>query len=296
VFATRKKTMPQNATSSVLVSQIRDFIKARQAWPVEQIAREHGISEHQAETLLPALAIYVSLAESLGQSQILVADASLRDGVLTEMFSGRTWEGEFRHQTLHSVRALARKYQVNLKHADNVAAAARAMLAFISRTVRFEPHDDTLLHVAALLHEIGMFVNTRAYHKHSLYLIENSEIFGLDAAEIGIVARIARYHRRAAPRPTHEEFSDLTAADRVRVTKLASILRVADALDFSHEGSPVALHFEIVRDALVIRAQTHDDLKLVQRQMDARAEMFRTVFGLRVILRNAREDANHEEA
>jgi exopolyphosphatase/guanosine-5'-triphosphate,3'-diphosphate pyrophosphatase len=296
VLTPRKAMHSGNTLSSVKVPQIRAFINARLAWPVEQIAREHSISEHQAETLLPALAIYVSLAEALGQDQILVAGASLRDGVLTEMFSGRTWEGEFRHQTLHSTRTLARKYQANLKHADNVAAAARALLAFIGRTVRFEPRDDILLHVAALLHEIGMFVNTRAYHKHSLYLIENSEIFGLDADEIGIVARIARYHRRAAPRPTHEEFSDLPSADRVRVAKLAAILRVADALDFSHEGSPVKLQFETRRDALVIHAQTHDDLTLMQRQMDARAEMFRTVFGLRVTLCNAREEATHEKA
>ena len=281
---------PAGKLSAIEISGIRGFIRERLAWPIEDLAREHGISEHQAETLLPALAVHVALAEALGEQRILVGSASLRDGVLTEMFAGQIWEREFRRQTIHSARELARKYRVDLKHTANVAAVALKLLAFVGRTVRFDPRDETLLHVAALLHEIGMFVNTRSYHKHSLYLIANSEIFGLDASEIALVARIARYHRRAAPRPTHEEFIDLPAADRIRVSKLAAILRVADALEFSHERGKVALTFETQRDELVIRVLTRDDLTLIQRQMDARAEMFRTVFGLRVVLK-----ANVEE-
>ena len=283
-------TAPAGKLASIEVAAIRGFIGKRLAWPVAELAREHGISEHQAETLLPALAVYVALAEALGESRILVGSVSLRDGVLTEMFAGQIWEREFRRQTIHSANELARKYCVDRKHAENVAEVAQKLLAFIGRTVRFDPRDETLLHVAALLHEVGMFVSTRSYHKHSLYLIANSEIFGLDASEIALVARVARYHRRAAPRPTHEEFIDLPAADRIRVSKLAAILRVADALEFSHERGKDALTFGTQRDELVIRVRTRDDLTLSQRQLDARAEMFRTVYGLRVVLQAGRDE------
>ena len=281
------------ALTPIEVATVRAFIRKRLAWPVEDLAREHGINEHQATTLLPALAIYVALADALGEDRILVGNATLRDGVLTEQLAGRIWEREFRRQTIHSARALSRKYHVDGKHAACVAHVARALLEYMSRSVRFDPRDGTLLHVAALLHEIGMFVNIRSYHKHSLYLIENSDIFGLDAAETALVARIARYHRRAAPRPTHEEFIDLPVDNRVRVSKLAAILRVADALEFSHEGSRPSLTFETRRDVLLIRIHTRDDLTLVQRQLDARAEMFQTVFGLRVVLRS---DVGNEDA
>lgn len=274
------------------VGTIREFIRERLKWSVEDIAREHGISEHQAETLLPALAIYVALAEALGESHVLVGGASLRDGVLTEMFAGQLWEREFRRQTIHSARELAHKYHVDRPHAKNVAQVALKLLAFLGRNVRFDPRDETLLHVAALLHEVGIFVNNRSYHKHSLYLIANSEIFGLDATETALVARIARYHRRAAPRPTHEEFIDLSAADRIRVSKLAAILRVADALEFSHERGKLTLAFETQKEELIIHVRTRDDLTLAQRQMDARAGMFQTVFGLRVVLMATQDDVN----
>ncbi len=273
--------------AAVEISQIRKFIQERLTWPVAEIAREHGISEHQAETLLPALAVYAVLADALGVRQIRIGDVSLRDGVLTEMFAGQVWEREFRRQTIHSATELGRKYRVDRKHAETVVAVALKLLDYLSRTVRFDPRDETLLHVAALLHEVGMFVNARSYHKHSLYLIANSEIFGLDAAEIALVACIARYHRRAAPRPTHEEFIDLPPADRIRVSKLAAILRVADALEFSHARDKDAVSFETRRDELAIVIRTGEDLTLAQRQVDARAEMFRTVFGLRVVLGSA---------
>lgn len=276
---------PYEPLSAIDVAEVRQFVAERLPWPVEQVAREQGITEHQAETLLPALAIYLKLAEALGEDSIRVGDVSLRDGVLTEMFAGQIWEKEFRRQTLHSARALGRRYRVDRRHAEIVACAARAVRAYLARSIRFDPRDDVLLHVAALLHEIGMFVNMRSYHKHSLYLIENSEIFGLDGAESALVGRIARYHRRATPRPTHEEFIGLSDAERVRVCKLAAILRVADALAFSHEGDRLDLTFETRRDELLIRARTDDDLTLAQRQMDSRAEMFRDVFGLRVSLR-----------
>ena len=280
-------TAPAGKLASIEVAAIRGFIGKRLAWPVAELAREHGISEHQAETLLPALAVYAVLADALGVRQIRIGDVSLRDGVLTEMFAGQVWEREFRRQTIHSATELARRYRVDRKHAETVAAVALKLLDYLSRTVRFDPRDETLLHVAALLHEVGMFVNARSYHKHSLYLIDNSEIFGLDAAEIALVARIARYHRRAAPRPTHEEFIDLPAAGRIRVSKLAAILRVADALEFSHARDKDAVSFETRRDELAIVIRTGEDLTLAQRQVDARAEMFRTVFGLRVVLGSA---------
>lgn len=268
------------------IAQVRQYIEERICLPVAHLARDEKLSEHQAETLLPALAIHVALAEAAGARRLLVGDVSLRDGVLAEMFAGRAWEREFRGQTLHAARALARKYGVDRRHAGNVAAYARAIFTFMAgQAVVFEPQDETLLQVAALLHEIGMFVNSRAYHKHSLYLIDNSEIFGLNTHEIGLVARIARYHRRAMPRSTHEEFAELPTADRVRVGKLAAILRVADALELGHEQGATPLEFRIRRNELVMLARTTADLSLVQGQLDSRAGMFETVFGLKVVLR-----------
>ena len=67
-----------------------------------------------------------------------------------------------------------------------------------------------LLEVAALVREIGTFVSSRGHHKHALYLLQNTEIFGLTQEEELIVANVARYHRRSRPRSTHQEYIQLS--------------------------------------------------------------------------------------
>ena len=97
------------------------------------------------------------------------------------------------------------------------------------------PRDRLLLEVAALLHDIGLFVSLRGHHKHSMYLLQASEIFGLSRDDMQIVGNIARYHRRGTPQKSHPEFMRLDRDERVRVTKLAGMLRLANALDAEHE-------------------------------------------------------------
>jgi exopolyphosphatase/guanosine-5'-triphosphate,3'-diphosphate pyrophosphatase len=270
------------------VRQARAFLQKHLREPVSLLARRFDLSEHQAETLLPSLAVYLALADAVGARRLHVGDATLRDGILTEMFGGREWEGEFRRQTVNSALALARRYHVDRRHCGQVAQYAGRLYDFVGRHVALEPADAILLQVAALLHEIGMFVNSRSHHKHTLYLIENSDIFGLGARDIALVARIARYHRRAMPQPTHEEFTTLAPEDRVRLEKLAAILRVADALACLRETEAVPLEFRLRRDELEILAWTTDDLTLAQRQLASRAEMFETVYGWRVTLGRGR--------
>src|SRR6185503_17769206 len=101
------------------------------------------------------------------------------------------------------------------------------------------------LQVAALLHDVGMYVSLRAHHKHSQYILAASQIFGLSNEETAIVSNIARYHRRGLPQNSHLPFIALDRTDRLIVNKLAAILRVANALD--------AEHAQKVRDVRLVR-------------------------------------------
>ncbi len=93
-----------------------------------------------------------------------------------------------------------------------------------------------LLKRAALLHNAGMMIDARRHHKHSFRLIKEAPLPDVSDAERYEIACIARYHRRALPSKEHEEFAILKPSARKRVSILAAILRVADALDFNHDG------------------------------------------------------------
>ena len=79
-----------------------------------------------------------------------------------------------------------------------------------------------------------MFIGDRSHHKHSMYVIMHSDLFGLTRKDIALIALVARYHRRATPRPYHEEYTSLDRDSRIAVAKMAALLRVADALDRDH--------------------------------------------------------------
>ena len=87
-----------------------------------------------------------------------------------------------------------------------------------------------LLKVAALLYKTGLFINNSSYHKHSAYIIRNTELPGLSLKEREIVALIARYHRKSMPKPQHQEYIQLNREERTLVNQLSAILRLACGL------------------------------------------------------------------
>jgi exopolyphosphatase/pppGpp-phosphohydrolase len=93
-----------------------------------------------------------------------------------------------------------------------------------------------LLERGAFLHNAGMVIATRRHHKLSYRLIKEADLPGFTEEERHEIACIARYHRRALPSTSHEEYAALNRKGRERVSVLASLLRIADAFDYNHDG------------------------------------------------------------
>jgi len=134
---------------------------------------------------------------------------------------------------------------------------------------------------------IGVYVGLRAHHKHSQYLLAGSQIFGLSNEETAVVSNIARYHRRGLPQKSHPEFMRLDRDERVRVTKLAAILRLANALDAEHlqKVSDATLREEDGRWVIELHGQ--GDLTMERMAATSRADLLVDVFGNHVVIRGA---------
>jgi len=145
------------------------------------------------------------------------------------------------------------------------------------------PAELDLLCCAALLHDIGISVSCARHHKHSARLIRQSSLPALTADEREKVACIARYHRKAVPKPKHQDFAALGEADRQRVRSLSAILRLADGLDRAHENAVERL--DAHRDSPVqwtVWVAGPGDLAYAAWGAERKAELFRDVFGLTV--------------
>jgi exopolyphosphatase/guanosine-5'-triphosphate,3'-diphosphate pyrophosphatase len=217
-----------------------------------------------------------------------VSDVNLRDGLLTEMASDDIWSGDFRDHVISSAIDLGTKYGFEQTHSRHVADLSGMLFDALQSHHRLDARSRVMLTLASLLHEIGMFVSISAYHKHSMYLIQNSELFGLSQLDLQIVALVARYHRRASPKPTHTGYAGLSREDRVVVSKLASILRVADALDRSYSQRIREFDCAVQKDRFIITVPGVDDLSLEQIALKQTAQLFEETYGLSVFIRRAR--------
>ncbi len=253
----------------------------------DDLVRRYGVTFRDAETLGPALLVYVQLARAFHLRHLHVTNVNLRDGLLQEMVhQGRLTE-TFDRQVVRSAFALAHKFEVDMAHAERVAELSKVLFRSLQESHELPPRCELLLYIAALLHEIGYFVSNRAYHKHSMYLIRNSEIFGLGRRDLFLVALTARYHRRASPKPSHEGFNQLDRDGRVTVSKLAALLRVADALDHSHSQRIQEIECTIRRDRITISVPRVNDLSLEQLSLRQKGSLFEDVFGATVELRRS---------
>ncbi|MBT4693594.1 MAG: Ppx/GppA family phosphatase [Planctomycetaceae bacterium] len=258
------------------------------AMPLDTIAQQYSldITFQEAETLGPALLAYVEISKQLQIQQIQVSGANLRDGLLQEMALEEAWSREFQNQIIGSVLDLGRHFDFDEAHAIHVASLASDLFDQLQPQHNLDPRYGTFLRVAAYLHEIGMFINNRGYHKHTMYLINNSELFGLGKTNLLLIALIARYHRRASPQPKHDGFSTLNRDNRVAVSKLAAILRVAVALDASRNQAIHQIHCKSDDKQLIVSTLDATDLSLEQLTLKQNGSLFEEVFGLRILLRS----------
>ena len=168
---------------------------------------------------------------------------------------------DFEHQVLASAEAVGHRYRFDRAHGRHVAMLATSLFDQCREEHGLSGRERLLLQVAALLHDIGIYVSLRAHHKHSQYLLAALQIFGLSDDETAIVSNIARYHR------------------------LAAILRLANALDAEHLQKVRKIRLLRGDPAWILEADGEGDLTMEQLAATARADMFIETFGRSLTIR-----------
>jgi exopolyphosphatase/guanosine-5'-triphosphate,3'-diphosphate pyrophosphatase len=222
-------------------------------------------------------------------AEVLVPAVGLKDGVLLDLAedlaSHQAHEDRKDRQAVAGCVALGRRYMFNEAHALHVSRLAGSLFDQLQRVHGLDAADRRMLLAAAVLHDIGTFVGYKKHHKHSLYLIANSEIPEFTPREIDIVANVARYHRKGVPAEHHVAFTALEEADRERVVKLAALLRIADALDREHVQAVRAVTARVTRGRkLRLEADSDADLLLERWALRRKGGLFEEVFGLEIEL------------
>ena len=232
----------------------------------EERAELPGVEPRRAD-LLPAGALILQAAmRQLGANRLVASAYALREGVVLDRIRERSGArpgpnhlSELRRSSIQ--HALERHGDDDLEH--SVWATELALQLFI-QTRHLHLLDDTgldFLEAGGLLANIGRSIAHDAHHLHSAYLIRNTEhLTGFTAHEVELIAQVARYHRKSAPKAKHSEYAALRSEDQRMIRVLAGILRVAIGLDRGHRRiiQSVLCRYDPEARHLVIMARSSD--------------------------------------
>jgi len=242
----------------------------------------------RADILVAGAGVLLAMMTRLELDYVFVSGRGLRDGLMVDLlrrnypvFVG-TWSEEANRS--ESVEEVGEKYNYDKTHSQQVA---RLSLAFFEQMRDLHGLPDrysSILHAAAMLHDIGLFIAYPKHHKHTYYLIKSSGPSSFDAIELDIIANIARYHRKSHPSSKHLPFSQLSSVQQDVVRKLSAILRVADALDYGRQCKVQEIECRKKPDKVMsIRLGGAGDMTDEIRSASDKAGLMSEVFGMEII-------------
>lgn len=251
--------------------------------PVE---RNHFADDYSGElpSSLAALTMMRQLCAEARVERLYVPELQLRVGLLMDLLPGAPGPHRLpRQQLVAAAEQLATRYGMSLAYARNTASLALQIFDATAVFHRLTPRARELLEFAALVHDIGAYINVRSRHKHSYHVIKNSDISGLSAPEVEVVAQTVRYHRGRAPQVSHDEFRRLERGSRALVSCLAAILRLAYALDVERVQRVRRVRCTVDQGRFCMKIDAQN-VSVERWAMARKGELFETVFGLPVVL------------
>ncbi|MEM7221239.1 MAG: Ppx/GppA phosphatase family protein [Pseudomonadota bacterium] len=198
-----------------------------------------GLAPDRVDIFPAGVALMSALFDALGIERLRFVDASMQEGMLYDGVQRRVEDVQWR-----SVRDLGARFGVDAQQVRRVRQTADRLWAATAEAWfgRSEEYR-RLLGWASEVHEIGLQVGARHYHRHGSYIINNSALRGFSRQEQWELSLLVRGHRRGFPALAFGQFE---AVHGLRLMRLAALLRVAVVLERSRfdADSPQALEAE----------------------------------------------------
>lgn len=268
-------------------SEAQEFLSRLRQMNAEEIARTYDVPTEVSTTIVGFAIILNTLLKLTKNEYVYILEASLSEAILAnQLFRLEATENTDKLSQLISVaHFICRKYGMDLDHLKHVAFITEQLFEAFKEILGLTEQDRLYLILAAYFHDLGMFINNRAHHKHSEYIISSSNLFRLTEDEINIIACIARYHRRSAPLKTHLVYNSLASDKQILVQKLSALLRIANALDRSHKqkAKRFEVKFNASGDATIV-VFTDENFLLEKENFLEKKELFEEITGNKLTL------------
>lgn len=223
-----------------------------------------GLSPDRSDIIVAGVTAVDELMDLYRVNLLKVNERGIREGLILRALQRRKLmpAGKGKRSWRDAVLEFGRSCHLDLDHALQVAKLSIEIFRALAARFGFTERDGRLLEAAALLHDVGYFINYSSHHKHSYHLIRHADLFGFTPHERELIANIARYHRKSVPKKKHEPYTRLCDGDRALVSRLGGIVRLCDGMDRRRNGA-VTVHSAVVSNGLLrIALSGQDDLSV----------------------------------
>jgi exopolyphosphatase/guanosine-5'-triphosphate,3'-diphosphate pyrophosphatase len=276
---------PDEQGPGIHCSRLDDLLEEMIRLSVAERRKRFNLRPDRADVIVPATYIIRRLSQVFDIRRIAAPGVGLREGLLYQLVAQHygVWDyADEAAEVANAARALGRRYQYDEAHAEQTERFALKLFDDLTHLHQFGPAEREVLRVAALLHDVGNFISTDRHHRHTYYIVANSDLGGMPHDRRELVARVARFHRKSPPTTKHALVADLDRADRDRVMKLAALLRIADALDREHRRAVSDVRVTVERGKVQLRLSGSHDPQLELWTVSRKADLFQRVFGMPV--------------
>ncbi len=249
-----------------------------------------GIGPRRAEIVVAGAAVLLRLLRAYGAKSVYYSTAGVRDGIIADLAARRAGAELSRldKEQRRIVEGMARKFGIEVEHARKTAELAGTLFDSLKPLHGLPATCGKLLEAAAHLADIGHYVSDMGHHRHSYYLVANADLPAFTAEEREVVAQLCRFHRRSMPAARHVFFQKLAPATQRQIMRMIPLLRLADALDRSHEQRVENLEVEMQERKTVIALSSGAGMNLEIWAGERAGEVFREVYGQELELRRRR--------
>ena len=260
--------------------------------PARERAQMISGDPKRADIIVAGGIVLHEIMAAIDLDYLFVSRRGLRDGLMIDLLqrsyprSGPWHPDADRAESLEQV---CQKYSYDVAHSRQVSQIALNLFYQLQTLHKLPEKYAGILHAAAMLHDIGLFIDDAKHHKHSYYLIKSSGMKSFSKLDLELVANIARYHRKAHPSHKHLGFSQLSPLDQDVVRKLSSFVRVADALDFRREQRVESISCTLNKSksltiSVAAEANVRDELEWAAKK----GKLIQEVFNLELMMQKAK--------
>jgi exopolyphosphatase/guanosine-5'-triphosphate,3'-diphosphate pyrophosphatase len=249
-----------------------------------------GIGPRRAEIIVPGVAVLSSFLQEFRLPAFYYSRAGVRDGIIADLAARNVGAelSRLSRDQRHEVEDMCRRFGVSLQHARKVASIASMLFTALQPLHQLPPPTGKLLEAAAYLHDIGHWISSVAHHKHSYYVVANSDMPGFNERERLLIAALCRYHRKSLPMPMHGAYQSLTAEEKKVLVGAIPLLRLADNLDRSHEQKIDSVECKLRDGEVLLQVHSRGNIDLEQWAAERAGEVFQQVYQRTVTISKAR--------